>query len=79
MVGGEITVDKEALKRILKLAKEATQKKIESYKKIRTEVKKELGPDNQAALAFFPDDFSASPSVVPDRPPGVDSYFPNPS
>ena len=53
VVAGNITVDKEALKRLLGVIKASSQRTIKNYRSLRTSVEKELGEANKGSLALY--------------------------
>jgi hypothetical protein len=53
VVAGNITVDKEALKRLLGVIKASSQRTIKNYRSLRTSVEKELGDANKGSLALY--------------------------
>ena len=53
VVAGNITVDKEALKRLLGVIKASSQRTITNYRSLRTSVEKELGAANKGSLALY--------------------------
>jgi len=53
VVAGNITVDKEALKRLLGVIKASSQRTIKNYRNLRTSVEKELGDANKGSLALY--------------------------
>jgi len=77
IVGGNITVDKESLKRLLGTLKKYAEYNIQQYKHTRERIRGKLGPANEGALSFFPDNFYVDEGPVPTRDPRDDSYFPN--
>lgn len=77
IVGGDITVDKVALERLLGTLKKYAEYNIQQYRDTREAIKVELGPDNEGALSFFPDNFYVDEGPIPTRNPQDDSYFPN--
>ena len=78
IVGGNIAVDKVALKRLLGTLKKYAEYNIKQYKNTREAIKVELGPNNEGALSFFPDNFYVDEGPVETRNPLDDSYFPTP-
>lgn len=77
IVGGNITVDKESLKRLLGTLKKYAEYNIQQYKDTRERIRGKLGSANEGALSFFPDDFYVDEGPVATRDPRDDSYFPN--
>ena len=53
VVAGNITVDSEALKRLLGVIKASSQRTIKNYRSLRTSVEKELGEANKGSLALY--------------------------
>ena len=78
IVGGNVTVDKESLKRLLGTLKKYAEYNIKQYKNTRERIKEKLGGGNEGALSFFPDDFYVDEGPVETRNPLDDSYFPTP-
>jgi len=74
VVAGNITVDADGLKRLLKALKVDAEGRIDSYKKIRKQVKEKLGADAEAALAFFGEDFYIG-GPVPVRSGAATSFL----
>ena len=75
IVGGNINVDEAALRKLLKILKVTAEQNIKTYQGVRADIKAALGPNNQDALNFFPDNFYID-SGPEGRDPAVDSYFP---
>ena len=65
VVAGNITTDKEALKRLLTVLKQDAERKIVNFNNLKTEVSKSLGPEGSLALAFYGDIFVSEPEPVP--------------
>ena len=65
VVAGNITTDKEALKRLLTVLKQDAERKIVNFNNLKTEVSEKLGPQGSAALAFYGDIFVSEPEPVP--------------
>ena len=79
IVGGNVTVDKAALKRLLGSLKRYAEYNIKGYKDTRERIRVKLGEANAGALTFFPDDFYVDTGPIATRDPKVDSYFPDPT
>lgn len=67
VVAGNITVDREALKRLLTVLKQDAERKITRFNTLKQQVSKELGPQGSAALAFYGDVFISEPEPSPVR------------
>jgi hypothetical protein len=75
VVGGSIAVDELSLKRLLEDLRKGAKNKIESYQKIRAQVKKELGEGGEAALSFFAEDFYIDEGPAPVRSSAAQSFL----
>lgn len=67
VVAGNITTDREALKRLLTVLKEDAVRKVTRFNALKQEVSKKLGPQGSAALAFYGDVFISEPEPSPVR------------
>lgn len=67
VVAGNITVDREALKRLLTVLKQDAERKITRFNTLKQAVSDELGPQGSAALAFYGDVFISEPEPSPVR------------
>ena len=67
VVAGNITTDREALKRLLTVLKEDAVRKVTRFNTLKQQVSKELGPQGSAALAFYGDVFISEPEPSPVR------------
>ena len=75
VVGGSIAVDELSLKRLLEDLRKGAKNKIESYQKVRAQVKKELGEGGEAALSFFAEDFYIDEGPAPVRSQAAQSFL----
>jgi len=75
VVAGNITVDAEGLKRLLKALKVDAQEKIKSYQRIRSAIKDKLGPEQEGALALYPEDFYIDEGPAPVRSEAAQSFL----
>ena len=66
VVAGNITADREALKRLLTVIKQDAERKITRFNTLKQNVSKKLGSGGSAALAFYGDIFvSESEAITP--------------
>ena len=75
VVAGNITVDAEGLKRLLNALKVDAKEKIKSYQRIRSAIKEKLGPEQEGALALFPEDFYIDEGPAPVRSESAQSFL----
>lgn len=76
VVAGNITVDKEALKRLLGVIKASSQRTITNYRSLRTSVEKELGDANKGSLALYGNIFVDQGPTASGLSPQAQSYLP---
>ena len=67
VVAANVTVDREALKRLLTVLKKDAERKITRFNSLKQKVSEELGPQGSAALAFYGDVFISEPEPSPVR------------
>lgn len=75
VVAGDITLDRETLRRLLKDMRKGAQNKIDAYKTTRARIKQSLGDNADAALAWFPEDFYVDEGPVQTRSPAAQSWL----
>jgi hypothetical protein len=75
VVAGNITVNRETLRRLLQDIRKGAQNKIDKYKTIRGRIKKSLGEEGASALAFFPEDFYVDEGPAPVRSEAAQSFL----
>jgi len=75
VVAGDITLDRETLRRLLKDMRKGAQNKIEAYRMTRARIKKSLGENAEAALAWFPEDFYVDEGPAPVRSQAAQSFL----
>ena len=75
VVAGNITVNRETLRRLLEDIRRGAQNKIDKYKTIRGRVEKSLGEGGAATLAFFPKDFYVDEGPAPVRSEAAQSFM----
>jgi hypothetical protein len=54
VVAGDVTLEADTIKKVLKEYRAAAVRKIEGYNKVRSKVNKSLGQANASALDFYP-------------------------
>ena len=75
VVGGSITVDELSLRTLLNDLKRGAKNKIETYQKVRSNVKEQLGEGGEGALAFFAEDFYIDEGPAPVRSSAAQSFL----
>lgn len=75
IVGGNVARDQISLERLLNALKGYAEYNIQQYRDTREAIKVELGPNNEGALSFFPDNFYVDEGLIPTRDSRIDGYF----